>query len=126
MLAVLVGSVALLMNHLQAQSLQREMQARTRLLLSFGQACRQYCREELEAAVQGRLYPAARDEMFATLVVRDIFAYINNEHRGYRYKQAVIDSRSSVNRADEFERQVVSDFQSDRGFQRADGRADSG
>ena len=123
-LAALVSGVAGIMDYLQARALDRQMRASSRLLLSFGQACRRYSREQLEPAVQGRLYPAAHDEMFATLVVRDIFAHVNDEHRGYRYKQAIPDSPNPVNRADAFEQQQIADFQRDRQAQGADRAAD--
>jgi len=109
-LTLVVSIVAYMVNHLQVASLEEELRSRSRLLLDFGQACHQYARDELEDAVDGRLYPAARDEMFASFISRDIIGYFDEKNSGYRYKQAIPGSRAELNEADPFELGLISRF----------------
>ena len=104
------GVVAALVNRLGSRSLEEELYSRTRLILSFGQACRSYAREELEPAIGGRLYPAAHDEMFAGLIARDIFAIFERDFSKHRYKSATLNSRNPDSRADVFETELIGSF----------------
>jgi signal transduction histidine kinase len=111
-LTVLVGFVAVVINSIQENALDREMHARSRMLLSFGQACRSYAREELEPS-RGHLYPAASDEMFASYITRDLFRHLDAEHIQYRYKHAITNSRNVESRPNELEARAIARFTGD-------------
>ena len=110
-LTLVLGVMAVLLDGMQERTLQARMLNRLTEFREFEDACRAYAKNKLLTPGE-EVYPRVHhEEMFATLVARDILQlYYNNQIVHGVYKWAAPNSLDHDRRADDFECRVIAAF----------------
>lgn len=98
------------LNLLQLKAFENEILNRTELVLSFGQASRNYVINQLTPAVEKHtdaMIFEAKSNAYAT---RSIFEIFNQNFPEYIYRQTSLNPLNMSGKADEFEAQIIAKF----------------
>jgi signal transduction histidine kinase len=99
------------LNQLQARAFEQEVQNRTELVSQFGQASRDYVSKQLRPAVEAQTDAWVIEAMSSTFATRNILENFNAQLPEYLYKQPTLNPLNPLNQADEFESQIIQQFQ---------------
>lgn len=107
---------------LQTDILEQEARNRIKIVLNFAHATRSYVEEKLrpvlEAELQGKM---VLEGMSATFVTRSLIEIFRKTMPNYLYKQATLSPLNLLNQADDFEAQLIKEFQKNPELQEATG-----
>src|SRR5262249_51853877 len=104
-----------------------EVVERSQLVLSFGEACREYARETLSPAVRKEARSLIFEADSATFVARGTFEAFNKRKPAYTFREASLNPLNPTNRPDAQEEELIRRLQDDplleelRGFYSKDG-----
>jgi signal transduction histidine kinase/DNA-binding response OmpR family regulator len=117
LLAVSLGCAALLVIRRQSHRLQQEALERSRIVLSMGEASREYARDTLSPAVRKAVNPHKVGLIFeadsATFVARGTFEKLHKRLPDYSFREAALNPLNPVNRADDVEQELIERFRAD-------------
>jgi signal transduction histidine kinase/DNA-binding response OmpR family regulator len=116
LLLVSLGCVAWGVIAHQTRSLHQRALERSQLLLSMGEASREYARQTLSPAVRKAVASHGVGLIFeadsATFVVRGMFDAFRKRQPGYSFREAALNPLNPDNRADDQERDLIEQFRS--------------
>jgi signal transduction histidine kinase/CheY-like chemotaxis protein/HPt (histidine-containing phosphotransfer) domain-containing protein len=111
LVAILGGTAWVIVRH-QQTVIHEQARNRAGMVLSFGEACRDYARNTLAPAVRKS---GAKEMVFeaesATFVARGTFAELKQRAPGYSFREASLNPLNPENRADEEEEKLIRWFQ---------------
>src|SRR5262249_27801099 len=117
LVAVSLGLTAWLLIRRQTQSLHDEALERSRIILSMGEASREYARETLSPAVRKAVNPHKVGLIFeadsATFVARGTFDAFRKREPDYSFREAALNPLNLVHKADAQEAELIRRFQAD-------------
>jgi signal transduction histidine kinase/DNA-binding response OmpR family regulator len=117
LLAVSLGCTAMLVIRRQSQRLQQEALERSRIVLSMGEASREYARDTLSPAVRKAVNPHKVGLIFeadsATFVARGTFEALRKRLPDYSFREAALNPLNLANQADDAERDLIHRFRAD-------------
>jgi signal transduction histidine kinase/DNA-binding response OmpR family regulator len=127
---ILAGTAVIIIRH-QQNLIHDQAQQRAEMVLSFGEACRDYARNTLSPAVR-EVSPDRKvfEADSATFVARGTFDELRKREamKDYSFREASLNPLNPANRADDEEEKLIREFQQDRkkeqlsGFRTRDGR----
>jgi PAS domain S-box-containing protein len=117
LLLVSLGGAAWLLVEHQNQAINDQVLSRAKLVLDFGESCRQYTRDTLSPAVHkayGRKSPLVFEVDSSTVVVKGTFRALKERAPEYTLREAALNPLNLENLADAEEEQLIEHFRSDR------------
>src|SRR5262249_43748312 len=109
--ALTLGATAWVVVRHQQAALEREVVERSQLVLSFGEACRDYARETLSPAVRKEARSLIFEPDSATFAARGTFEAFNKRKPAYTSREASLNPLNPANRADAQEEELIRLFQ---------------
>ncbi len=109
------------LDKIQGKIFENQELIRTKLVLNFGQASRNYVVKHLAPAVEkytDEMIFEAKSNAFAT---RKIFELFNEKIPEYIYRQTALNPLNLADTADEFEAQIIANFNNNRGIKNLTG-----
>jgi signal transduction histidine kinase/CheY-like chemotaxis protein len=117
LLAVSLGCTALLVIRRQSERVQQEALERSRIVLSMGEASREYARDTLSPAVRKAVNPHKVGLIFeadsATFVARGTFEALRKRLPDYSFREAALNPLNRANQADDTERELIQRFRTE-------------
>ena len=102
------------LGNVQAKAFEREARHRSEIVANFGEANRKFVSNQLRPAVEKYTKEFILEAMSATYSTRTIFEYFNEVLPQYLYRQPTLNPLNPLDRADEFDRQIIQRFQAER------------
>ncbi|MGV6814649.1 MAG: Tll0287-like domain-containing protein, partial [Phycisphaerales bacterium] len=109
-----VGGVAMVLNHMQTQAYEKQAHLRAELVLQFAKASRTYTKKTLRPAVEQITDEMVFEAMSSTFVSNRIVSNFREKMPEYAYRQATINPLNLKNKADDYEADLVAQFDADR------------
>src|SRR5262245_60628862 len=125
LVAVSLGLTAWLLIRLETQNLQNEAVERSHIILSLGEASREYARETLSPAVRDAVNPHGVGIIFeaesSTFVARGTFDAFRKREPNYSFREAALNPLNPINRADADEEKLIARFVAEPGLKELSG-----
>jgi signal transduction histidine kinase/DNA-binding response OmpR family regulator len=113
LLLVTLGGSAVLIAQRQQKNLEEAALLRARMVLSFGEACREYARDTLSPAVRQHTDQLILEANSATFVARGTFEALRKRIPEYSFREASLNPLNLANLANEHERQLIERFRNE-------------
>ncbi|MEA5575467.1 c-type heme family protein [Anabaena sp. UHCC 0451] len=102
------------LNCIQGKVFKQEAYTRSKLVLNFGEASRNYVIEELAPAVEKHTKTMIFEAQSNAFATRKIFEIFNEQLPDYIYKQPALNPLNYANKADKFESEIITYFQNNQ------------
>jgi signal transduction histidine kinase/CheY-like chemotaxis protein/HPt (histidine-containing phosphotransfer) domain-containing protein len=113
LLVAAMGGTAWMLARHQQQAVDQAVLERSRTVLSFGQACRDYSADTLRPAVSAHSDVFIPEAESATFVTRGIFDAFRTRMPAYSFREASLNPLNEANRADAAEEEIIRRFAAD-------------
>lgn len=109
------------LDQVQAKAFEQEARHRSEIVAQFGEANLAYVGKHLRPAVEAYTKEFVLEAMSAPYSTRVIFEYFNKTFPQYLYRQATLNPLNPINKANDFDRQIIQRFQNDRNLKEITG-----
>lgn len=106
---------------IQSKTFEQEARNRSKIVLNFGEANRKFVNQQLRPTVEKYTGDFVLEAMSATFSTRSIFEYFNETLPEYLYRQPTLNPLNPADQADDFETQIIQNFQNERSLQEMTG-----
>ncbi|MBD2325812.1 DUF3365 domain-containing protein [Alkalinema sp. FACHB-956] len=106
---------------IQSNTFEQEARSRSEIVLNFGEANRKFVSKDLRPAIEAYTSDFVLEAMSATFSTRRIFEYFNELLPEYLYRQPTLNPLNPTDQADDFETQIIQNFQNDRSLKETTG-----
>ncbi|MGI0493706.1 c-type heme family protein [Alkalinema pantanalense CENA528] len=106
---------------IQSKTFEQEARSRSEIVLNFGEANRKFVSKDLRPTIETYTSDFVLEAMSATFSTRRIFEYFNELLPEYLYRQPTLNPLNPTDQADDFETQIIQNFQTDRSLQEVTG-----
>lgn len=114
LLLLTLGGAAWVLIHQQRNAVRDQVLLRGKLVLSFGEAAREYTRNTLSPAMRPHTDQLIFEADSATFVARGTFDEFKKKWPGYSFREASLNPLNKLNQADCDEVQLIEQFRADR------------